>query len=351
MPWFFHPEAFDQATSRLWRMPQAGYDAALLRLNKCKQSCPYGYNSVHQMTINLQRLVDSSFGINLVSALGRWLPTRLGYNLADFVAARIAAQRDSGLVRAVRANQWVIQGEALEGVDLDQAVLETFQHSARSIFDLYHYMRDPELARRPIVLDATTRMLLQRPEFDDCGLMIVGLHMSGFDLVLQSLCQLGLRVMVLTLPSPQGGRQMEFEMRRRIKMNLVPVSVPALRQALRHLSQGGVVLTGIDRPTVETGARLSFFGRPAALPAQHVFLAAKAQVPIKIMVSNRLPDGKYHIFTSDPIEMEYHQDREKGMIINAERVLSVAEGFIRQAPRQWSMSLPVWPETLAVVPD
>ena len=62
---------------------------------------------------DLQRLIESSTGIRLVSALGRALPVPLGYRLADAVAARIAARRDASLVRAVPANQWVAQGEKL----------------------------------------------------------------------------------------------------------------------------------------------------------------------------------------------------------------------------------------------
>jgi KDO2-lipid IV(A) lauroyltransferase len=275
----------------------------------------------------------------------------LGYSLADFVAARISAQRDSKLVRAVRANQWVIRGETLEKDALDKAIGETFQYLARSIFDLYHYNQNLETVKRLIVLDPTTQLLVRRPEFGDRGLMIVGLHISNFDLVLQTLCQLGLRMIVLTIPNPQGGRRMEFEMRRRVGMNIMPASVDTFRTALKHLQKGGVVLTGIDRPAPEAGTRPQFFGRPAELPTHHIFLAAKARVPVMIIATSLQPDGKYHISTSDLIEMDHHSDREKGMILNAEKVLRIAESFIRQVPQQWLMSLPVWPETLDLVPD
>jgi KDO2-lipid IV(A) lauroyltransferase len=303
------------------------------------------------VAINLQQIIDSSFGIRLASTIGRGLPLQLGYSLADFVAARISAQRDSKLVRAVRANQWVIRGETLEKDALDKAIGETFQYLARSIFDLYHYNQNLETVKRLIVLDPTTQLLVRRPEFGDRGLMIVGLHISNFDLVLQTLCQLGLRMIVLTIPNPQGGRRMEFEMRRRVGMNIMPASVDTFRTALKHLQKGGVVLTGIDRPVPEAGTRPQFFGRPAVLPTHHIFLAAKARVPVMIIATSLQPDGKYHISTSDLIEMDHHSDREKGMILNAEKVLRIAESFIRQVPQQWLMSLPVWPETLDLVPD
>jgi hypothetical protein len=69
-----------------------------------------------------------------------------------------------------------------------------------------------------------------------------------------------------------------------------------------------------------------------------------------IMVTNLQPDGKYHVLTSDFIEMDPHPDREVEALQNAEKVLRVADGFIRQTPQQWSISLPVWPETLDLAP-
>jgi hypothetical protein len=35
---------------------------------------------------------------------------------------------------------------------------------------------------------------------------------------------------------------------------------------------------------------------------------------------------------------------------NAEKVLMVAEGFIRRAPQQWAIFQPVWPDLLPQVP-
>jgi lauroyl/myristoyl acyltransferase len=303
------------------------------------------------MPFDIQRVINSSFGINLVTMLGRSLSPRLGYRIADFLTEQIASQRDSQMVRTIRANQWIVRGETLDNIALDRAVRETVRHSAHSIFDLYHYIQDPEATRRLIVLDSTMQQLSLRPEFDECGLMVVGLHLSNFDLVLQWLCSQGMKPFVLTIPEPRGGRRMEFEMRRRTGMNLVPVSVGALRQALRHLQQGGVILTGIDRPIPDPKANPRFFGHPAALPMHHIFLAIKAKVPVMIMVTNFQADGKYHVLTSDLIEMDPHPDREQEMLQNAEKVLCVAEKFIRQVPEQWSVSLPVWPEIMKQVPE
>lgn len=303
------------------------------------------------MVIDVQRLNDSPFVIKLISTLGRLLPLKLGHSLADYVAGRLAERKDSPMIRAIRANQWVARGETQDKEALDQAVYETLRNSARSIFDLYHYTLNPRSASRLMVLDPATQQLVRRPEFERRGLMVVGIHLSNPDLVLQGLCSQGLRILVLTIPDPQGGRRTEYERRKKSGINIVPASVGTLRQSLRHLQQGGVVLTGIDRPITSPRARPRFFGRPAALPTHHIFLATKAQVPVMLMVANLQADGKYHILTSDLIEMDPDPDQETGTIRNAEKVLNLAENFIRQVPQQWSVSLPVWPDTLDLAPE
>jgi phosphatidylinositol dimannoside acyltransferase len=303
------------------------------------------------MAIDIQQIINSSFGVNILSTVAGWIPIRLGYRLADFAAERIVAHPGSRMVRAVRANQWVISGERLDKEALDRAVHETYRNSARSIFDLYHYIRNPGTIEQRIVLSATVQQLIQRPEFEQRGLMVAGLHISNFDLFLRALSLRGMRAMILTIPDPQGSQRVEYEMRKKTGMNLVPASFSALRQAIRYLQQGGAVMTGIDRPILKPKYRPRFFGRPADLPTHHVYLAAKAHVPVMVMATIRLPDGKNHVFTSDPIEMESHPDADTEMLRNAEKVLSIGEDFIRQAPSQWSVSLPVWPEALNQTPS
>lgn len=303
------------------------------------------------MAIDLQQIINSGFGISLFSNIARLIPVRFGHRLANFVAAQIAARPNSRIVRAVRANQWVVSGGTLDKQALGLAVLDTFRNSTCSIFDLYHYLPSPTAMRRSAVFDVTVEQLIQRPEFAERGLVIVGLHMGSFDMMLRMLTLQGMRPMVLTLPDPQGSQRVEYEMRKRTGMNLLPVSFGVFRQAIKYLEEGGIVLTGVDRPIPPTKHRPHFFGRAADLPTHHVYLAAKAHVPVMTIVTIRQPDRKNRIYLSDLIEMETHPDADTERVRNAEKVLEVGEKFIRQAPHQWGMTLPVWPETLEQMPN
>jgi lauroyl/myristoyl acyltransferase len=302
------------------------------------------------MTIDLQQVINSSLSLRLVSSLAHRLSPRVGYQIAYGFAEHIARRRNSKLIQAVRANQWIAQGETLQGEALDEVVRQTLCYSAHSLFDLYHYNSDFEATRQLLVFDSSFDIIAQRPEFDRRGLVIAGLHLSSFDLILQWVCKNGLKPLVLTIPNPQGGRQMEYETRKRMGMNLIPASVAAFRQALRHLQRGGMVLTGIDRPIETPEVCPHFFGRPSALPIHHIFLASKARVPIIITAPYLQPDGKYHIVASDPIEMDSSSHVAQETLRNAEKVLAVAEEFIRRFPQQWSVPLPVWPQSMDLVP-
>jgi lauroyl/myristoyl acyltransferase len=298
------------------------------------------------MAIDLQRLINSRIGIRLVGILARTVPPRLGYACADFIADRIFSRKKSRIVRAVRANQRVVRGEGVREEDLEQAVGEVFQNSARSIFELYRGIQYPQEAWESIVMDPSAGFLLRRPEYDARGLVVVSLHLGNFDLVLHTLSRRGIRPLVLTIPDPRGGRFLEFQSRKNSGANMLPGSFGAIRKALRHLQRGGYVATGIDRPISQSRLRPRFFGRPAALPLHHIFLAIQARVPVSVLATIRRPDGKHLVFASPEIEMEPHPDRETEILLNGERVLRTAEEFIRRAPAQWSESLPVWPETM-----
>src|SRR6266498_5789428 len=173
------------------------------------------------MSIDLQQVINSRIAVSFVSLIGRVTPPSIGYPICDIIADWIATRRDSKVTQAVRANQWVVRGANLEKQALDKAVRETYRNNAHNLYDLYHYIQRPEAAQRMISLNSVARELFEQPEFGDHGLVIAGIHLSNFDFILQSMSQQGFKTIVLTIPDPQGGRRMEYEMRRKIGMNLV----------------------------------------------------------------------------------------------------------------------------------
>ena len=303
------------------------------------------------IAVEPRNLINSRYGLDLAYFIGRYMPTRLGRWIAEFGADRIAARKDWKLVKAARLNQWVAHGENLDRVALDDAVRENFRATARSIFDLYHNINNPENFRNIIEVHPIAEQFLKRPEYSERGLVVAGLHMGSFDFIGQAAGVAGVKGFYLGLPKVNAGYQKQIEMRRERGMNIIPTNQGTLKHAIKYLRAGGMILTGFDRPDESFPYRPVFFGRPAALPIHHIFIALKAQVPVMVASVICKQDEKYHFLFSEPIEMQPHPDRRTEIIINAEKVLQVAESFIRQAPSQWEMTFPVWPDAMTEVPQ
>ena len=301
------------------------------------------------MSIDIQKFLDFPLTVQLATFLGRVIPPGIGSPLSEILGAWMATRRDSMLARAVRVNQWIARG-ATSKHDWDLAVQETLKQNGRDLYTLYRNLDHPENLQDKILMDRTVLEILNRPKFAPCGLIVAGLHLSIFDLVLQHFFQQGFQAVVLTLPNPQGGRRVEYERRKKTGVNILPTSLNGLRHAIKYLQDGGTVITGIDRPISESKYHPRFFGYSAALPTHQISLALQTRVPIVVMAVIQLSDGNYHLMSSKPIEMEQYADRREAIIGNAERVLKQAEAFIRMAPEQWNVPLPVWPELLDIVP-
>ncbi len=302
------------------------------------------------MTDNPRNIINSPFGLKLAYFISRYTPTWLGRRVAIFAAQYISTRKDWRLVKAVRCNQWIVNGEPRDPSSVDKLVMDNFCNIADSIFDLYHNLDNPKAFQRMIKPNPITTQLVSRPEFSDRGLILAGLHMTNFDLAFQMGGLAGIKAFALTLPELNAGYQRQRDMREQQGLRVVQASVGSLKYTVDYLRSGGLVITGLDRPDVSYPYRPQFFGRPAALPIHHVFLALKAKVPVIVGATYQQPDGSYRLQYSEPIEMQPHADRQTEIMINTERILNVAEEFIRQAPSQWAMTFPVWPDLGDQVP-
>jgi len=306
------------------------------------------------MPINLQNIINSRLGIAFALFMGRLVPAWAGHPLVNSLADLISARKSSQIVKAARANQWVVSRGQLSGTELDDAVQETFRNQARSLYDFYHHMDEPPEKQKILVLDQVITDLYESSLEGKEGKLIVGIHMSNFDFAMQTVFKAGKKrggsALALTLPELPGGYQWQTQIRRMSGVDIVPTTVSSMRAAVIRLHQGGNVIMGIDRPVLDGRHHPRFFGRPSALPVAHISLALRAKVPIIVGTTLRHPDGTYHLQISKPISMVTHPDHQVEIIRNAEAILEVAESFISQAPTQWAIFYPVWPEANVEVP-
>jgi len=300
--------------------------------------------------MELQDLLQSPRAGRIALGISRLLPPRVGYSLADFIADRIAKSSDTPMIKSVRVNQWVVSGQTLEGEALDYAVRETIRTIARSFYTLFHYLKQLEEYQELIEYSDKVKTVIANQQSDPRGLVIVGVHMSHFDLVAQSAARSGLSAFTLSVPQPNDAIEWQHEIRRRSGIEIVPATISNIRDTINRLKAGEAVLTGLDHPVSDPIYQPRFFGYPAHVPVHHIQLAVKARVPIIVFAAREHPDRRISVDCSDYIEMEEYPNRNTTIINNAENILNIAEDFIQRAPQQWIILQPVWPELTPLVP-
>ena len=300
--------------------------------------------------MNIQKLINSRFGTGLALWIGNTTPAWLGYRVANLAARWISSQRNLPMVRAVRANQWVVSGGTLGAESLDEVVLAVFKSNTRALYDFYHNLERPKKSLEMMDFDPDFQRMFDKMKSGQFPAVAIAPHLSNFDLGGRALGQRGLSLQILSIPQPPGGYQWQNRIRQNWGLELTPMSGESVQKARDRLRHGGVVLTGFDRPLGEVKIKPRFFGRSSALPVAYLSLALQTQVPLVIVAV--IPNGKgaYQLIGLPPIEVEAKKDRDETLLYNAEKVLAVAEPLIRQYHRSWSMFYPVWPEALEEMP-
>ena len=302
--------------------------------------------------MDVQRILNHKWVVKASIFVGETLPPNLGYAVTRGFARFLTAFRNSELSRSVRANQWVVQGEDLSYPELVDATRSVLTHAGRCYYDLYHTWTDPEAQRAMVPISREIEDFIAYSKSSQ-GTLVVAPHLSNFDLVIRALASYGLQAKILTLENPTGGQQVQNKLRETTGLDITPLGNPDVySEVIEHLKSGGVAATGVDRPSSNRKKRhqVEFLGRPSALPVGYIRLALAADVPITVVAAKMLPSQKYSLLHSGPIHLKKFEDRVKEVVYNAEMILEVIGDYILQAPEQWLMYYPVWPETLEIVP-
>ncbi len=294
--------------------------------------------------MNLLSIANSRLGPRLAMLLAGRLPRRITRPAAAFIADRVAGRSTTPLVQALRLNQAVVRGLAIDDPAVQGHVNRVLRVAAAGYVDLYWAIaRGKEALLRSCTMDPRFGAAMQAGMNSGRGLIIVGAHMSSFDLLVMSLSSLGYRALALAFAEIQGSYPVLNQLRRDHGLNVMPISVPALRAAIHLLREGGLVLTGVDR-SVPEGDVLEFFGRPASMPTGHARLASRTGAYILPGICQSDGPGRYRVVGGDLIDPRDFGEGDRAVLAIAQHVLTTLEGFIRQRPEEWLMFFPVWPD-------
>ena len=300
--------------------------------------------------MNTKTILNSRTSTEIVLLLSKILPPSIGYRLARYIAKRFLVHTNTESYLALKANQWVVSGGKLSQQELDQLTTQTVQNTANCLYDYYHNIRKPKSTMNMVDFSPNFQEYLSRIETGKEGILFVAPHLSNFDLSMRAAAMSGLNIQALSYPEPPSGYRIQNKIRREVGIDATPISASSTHQAFERLRNGGAVMTGVDRPYEYAKHKPLFFGRPALLSDFHVRIALRVNIPVIVIAAKNLPGHRYIIQASEPIPMKKFNDREKEHIYNLEAVLEVVADYVKQAPSEWSMFYPVWPEALTEIP-
>ena len=197
----------------------------------------------------LQRFLSSRLVTGVGMFISKYLPPPIGYAVGDLIAGLINWLKPD-VYWIVYANLCQVLGPEVDDKTLHRLVRQVFHNNARNDYGLWHLVgRGPETIRAAVHITPDARARLEQALQRGKGVIIVGTHTGNFNLGILALAAHGLEIQVLGLAAPPaGGFDLMDRMRARAGVRLTSISVPALREAIKRLRAGGVVLTGVDRP-------------------------------------------------------------------------------------------------------
>ena len=294
--------------------------------------------------IRFHDLMSSKLATRIGLYIGRHLPPWIAYGLAQIVANYASRKRPENYWK-VAANLRQVVGPEVDDAALHEMVRQVFFHAGQVYYDFYHSTKltPEELARAARVPPEMIDLLKTQVERGR-GAVVMGLHMSSFDLGMIAIGAQGVPIQVLTLADPGPGFQIQNRLRTRVGIDVTPISPESLRLALCRLQSGWTVFTGADRPAEWEQERIEFCGQPARLPLGPVRLALMTGAAVVVASCHYDRATGYAVRFTGPIEMTRTGDRNQDILANARRTAIAIEEHIRAHPQQWLMFHRVWPE-------
>jgi lauroyl/myristoyl acyltransferase len=271
-----------------------------------------------------------------------WLPTWAAYAIARVVGD--ASYLFQGRTRRhVKDNMRHVLGPDASEKDVSRAARDVFRNVTRYYADL---IRLPHLnPHRLLTHDLTIHGLetLEKAIAEGKGVVLVSAHYGNPELTVQAMAGFGVHAYVFTEPlQPPQLSDLVHRLRSTHGHMYRPVSMSAVKGAIRHLRQGGVVAILCDRDIQKTGQLLPLCGSPARFPVGAAMLAVRTGALVVPAFSQRHGPGRNEVWIEPPLSLERTGDEEHDVRAITEKILARFEEYLRRDPGQWMVLEPVW---------
>jgi lauroyl/myristoyl acyltransferase len=295
--------------------------------------------------MRLQDFASSKLVTQLGIFLAQHSPRQVGIGLAR-AAAAIIARRKPEIYWMVRGNLRHIVGSDVGDGALHEKTRQVFFHAGQTYYDFFRIVnQSPRLLANAVKVPESLIALIESNTASGQGVLLLGMHMSNFDLVILALGARGLPIQALSLADPGPGFQVLNHLRATGGFEITPITPASLRVAVRRLRGGSIVATGVDRPVPQDRELIEFFGQSAYLPVGPTRLALMTGATVVVGACYYDAEAGYVLEYTGPVEMVSTGDRRQDTLTNTRRIALIVEAYVRAHPDQWMMFHPFWPES------
>lgn len=274
--------------------------------------------------------------------LASWLPERAGYALARVAGIALFAfsrERRETLI----ANQRRLIPTASRREIARNACLASIT-VAKNYYDLF---RLPSMTNEQILayFDGQDLEHLEAAYARGKGVIIVAPHMGSYSLVPSYVSCLGYRTVAVVERIRDARLHAYFVgLRAQHNLQILTTGQEDVRNILKALRQGAVVLMVSDRNVGTSSDDVMFFGERTLLPAGPALVARRTGAALLPAYSHRT-DNRRSVGVALP---EMHLPERTGNSderrhADTQAVARQLERMILRAPDQWAVLQPVWP--------
>ncbi|MCK4489996.1 MAG: hypothetical protein KAU23_07030 [Anaerolineales bacterium] len=128
----------------------------------------------------LQGILNSKFSVRVSIMIGRYLSPKVGYKVSQSIASLVSRFENADITKAIRANQFLVNGETNSHQELVEKTKIVLDHAGRCYYDLNHFFNKPEKLESMVPHSESMRDFIKTCQQDQ-GYMVIAPHLSNFD--------------------------------------------------------------------------------------------------------------------------------------------------------------------------
>lgn len=202
------------------------------------------------------------------------------------------------------------------------------------ISDLMQFSVETPLAGQ-VIMDERTVDILRQLARERRGAIMIGAHLCNWEVPAMAARAAGLEIAVLYKRQPSSAITTELRRQRaKCAARLIDVGPTARHEIVQALRDGMLVGILPDQHYAR-GIEVSFFGRMCRVNPLLALLAGTGKWPVYAGYATRLPDQRYRIQITGPLQFPRKPTGETDTRATMQAIFSMIETWIRVEPKQW----------------